>query len=161
MSKHKESENEYLVKVNLKGRRSIWRTVLLRGDQTLDDLHEVIFVAFDRYDEHLYSSIFQRRGVVAYLPTSRQKNTDLRADLTKQRGLKSITGTTRPKRDSMISSSKSVKPLNIFSTSVMSGGTRSSCRGSDQVSLVELTRESLKNDCHLRHNILRAMSDVP
>jgi hypothetical protein len=40
MSKHKESENEYLFKVNLKGRRSIWRTVLLRGDQTLDDLHD-------------------------------------------------------------------------------------------------------------------------
>jgi hypothetical protein len=60
MSKHKESENEYLVKVNLKGRRSIWRTVLLRGDQTLDDLHEVIFVAFDRYDEHLYCFYFPK-----------------------------------------------------------------------------------------------------
>jgi Plasmid pRiA4b ORF-3-like protein len=60
MSKHKESENEYLFKVNLKGRRSIWRTVLLRGDQTLDDLHEAIFAAFDRYDEHLYCFYFPK-----------------------------------------------------------------------------------------------------
>jgi len=60
MSKHGESENEYLFKVNLKRRRSIWRTVLLRGDQTLDELHEVIFAAFDRYDEHLYCFYFPK-----------------------------------------------------------------------------------------------------
>jgi hypothetical protein len=68
MSNHNESENEYLFKVNLKRRRSIWRTGLLRGDQTLDDLHEVIFVAFDRYDEHLYCFYFPkaRRGRLGY-----------------------------------------------------------------------------------------------
>jgi Plasmid pRiA4b ORF-3-like protein len=60
MSKHGESENEYLFKVNLKRRRSIWRTVLLRGDQTLDELHEAIFAAFDRYDEHLYCFYFPK-----------------------------------------------------------------------------------------------------
>ena len=60
MSKHKESEIQYLFKVNLKRRRSIWRTLLLRGDQTLDDLHEAIFAAFDRYDEHLYSFYFPK-----------------------------------------------------------------------------------------------------
>jgi hypothetical protein len=60
MSKHKESEIQYLLKVNLKGRRSMWRTVLLRGDQTLDDLHEAIFAAFDRYDEHLYCFYFPK-----------------------------------------------------------------------------------------------------
>lgn len=60
MSKHKESEIQYLFKVNLKGRRSIWRTVLLRGDQNLDDLHEAIFAAFDRYDEHLYCFYFPK-----------------------------------------------------------------------------------------------------
>lgn len=27
----------------------------MRGDQTLEDLHEAIYEAFDRYDEHLYS----------------------------------------------------------------------------------------------------------
>jgi hypothetical protein len=70
MSKHKESENEYLFKVNLRGRRSIWRTVLLRGDQTLDDLHEAIFAAFDRYDEHLYCFYFPKARR-ARLPSSK------------------------------------------------------------------------------------------
>lgn len=30
----------------------------MRGSQTLDDLHEAIYDAFDRYDEHLYSFYF-------------------------------------------------------------------------------------------------------
>ena len=30
----------------------------MKGDQTLDDLHHVIYEAFDRYDEHLYSFYF-------------------------------------------------------------------------------------------------------
>jgi hypothetical protein len=32
----------------------ISRTLEIRGDQTLAELHEIIFKAFDRYDEHLY-----------------------------------------------------------------------------------------------------------
>lgn len=28
--------------------------IQIRGDQTLEDLHQTIFNAFDRYDEHLY-----------------------------------------------------------------------------------------------------------
>jgi hypothetical protein len=47
-------------KVNLKGVRRVWRLIALRGDQTLDDLHEAIFLAFDRYDEHLYSFYFPK-----------------------------------------------------------------------------------------------------
>lgn len=35
-------------------RNAIRRVIEIRGDQTLDDLHEVIFEAYDRYDEHLY-----------------------------------------------------------------------------------------------------------
>ena len=58
---------EYLFKVNLKGARSVWRTVALRGDHTLDDLHEAIFSAFDRFDPHMYSFYFpkapSRRGL--------------------------------------------------------------------------------------------------
>jgi len=42
----------------LKRRRSVWRSLVLRGDQTLEDLHEVIFTAFERYDDHLYSFYF-------------------------------------------------------------------------------------------------------
>ena len=45
----------YILKVALMRAKSIWRKIAIREDQTLDDLHEAIFVAFDRYDEHLYS----------------------------------------------------------------------------------------------------------
>ena len=34
------------------------RTIQIRGDQTLEDLHHAIFDAFDRYDEHLYEFQF-------------------------------------------------------------------------------------------------------
>lgn len=54
------SNKQYLIKVNLKGLRRTWRLLALRGDQTLDDLHETIFLAFDRYDEHLYSFYFPK-----------------------------------------------------------------------------------------------------
>ncbi|MCP3959410.1 MAG: plasmid pRiA4b ORF-3 family protein [bacterium] len=50
----------YLLKVNLKGARRVWRTIALRGDHTLEDLHEGIFVAFDRDDPHLYSFYFPK-----------------------------------------------------------------------------------------------------
>jgi hypothetical protein len=36
----------------------ISRTIQIRGDQTLKDLHEAIFDAFDRWDEHLYEFQF-------------------------------------------------------------------------------------------------------
>jgi hypothetical protein len=52
----------FVLKVALAGRKSVWRRIALRGDQTLDDLHEAIFDAFDRYDEHLYSFYFPRPG---------------------------------------------------------------------------------------------------
>ena len=44
----------FVLKVALAGRKGIWRKIALRGGQTLDDLHEAIFEAFDRDDEHLY-----------------------------------------------------------------------------------------------------------
>jgi hypothetical protein len=34
--------------------KRVQRDIEIRGDQTLDDLHQAIFDAFDRYDEHLY-----------------------------------------------------------------------------------------------------------
>ena len=34
----------------------------MRGGQTLDDLHEAIYDAFDRDDEHLYSFYFPKPG---------------------------------------------------------------------------------------------------
>ena len=64
-----ESTNEITLKVTLKGRR-IWRTIALRGDQTLEHLHEQIFSAFNRGDDHLYSFYFpkapRRRGPVVH-----------------------------------------------------------------------------------------------
>lgn len=60
--KRPKSNVQYVFKVGLAGRRSIWRKIALRGDQTLDDLHEAIFHAFDRFDEHLYSFYFPKPG---------------------------------------------------------------------------------------------------
>ncbi|MDH7578289.1 MAG: hypothetical protein QHH75_10840 [Bacillota bacterium] len=45
----------YLGRKRLKRPRAPWRLIEIRGDQTLADLHEVIFEAFDRFEEHLYS----------------------------------------------------------------------------------------------------------
>ncbi len=36
----------------------ISRTIQIRGDQTLLDLHDAIFTAFDRWDEHMYEFQF-------------------------------------------------------------------------------------------------------
>ncbi len=38
----------------LKKKPTISRTIQMRGDQTLSELHETIFDAFDREDEHMY-----------------------------------------------------------------------------------------------------------
>jgi hypothetical protein len=37
------------------------RTIEIRGDQTLEQLHHAIFEAFDRFDEHLYEFQFGKR----------------------------------------------------------------------------------------------------
>jgi hypothetical protein len=62
------SPSEIVFKVALKGRPGIWRSIAVRGDQTLERLHDEIFRAFDRFDEHLYSFYFpkapRRRGPV-------------------------------------------------------------------------------------------------
>jgi hypothetical protein len=59
----KQAESSVIVfKIALKNRKSIWRRIAARSDQTLDDLHQAIFNAFDRYDEHLYSFYFPKPG---------------------------------------------------------------------------------------------------
>jgi hypothetical protein len=49
----------------------ISRTIQIRGDQTLEDLHFAIFDAYDRYDEHLYEFQFgewrKSRGAPRYV----------------------------------------------------------------------------------------------
>jgi hypothetical protein len=52
----------FIFKVALEGRKSIWRRIAARGSQTLEDLHEAIYDAFDRDDEHLYSFYFPKPG---------------------------------------------------------------------------------------------------
>jgi len=52
----------FVFKVALDSRKRIWRRIALRGRQTLDDLHEAIYSAFDRDDEHLYSFYFPPPG---------------------------------------------------------------------------------------------------
>ena len=51
------------------------RTIQIRGDQTLEDLHHAIFDAFDRYDEHMYEYQFGKgpmdpKGHRYVLPTA-------------------------------------------------------------------------------------------
>ncbi len=38
--------------------KEISRTIQIRGDQTLEDLHQAIFKAYDRFDEHFYEFQF-------------------------------------------------------------------------------------------------------
>ena len=47
--------NVYVVKVTFEDNKKIWRKIAIRGGQTLHDLHDIIFEAFDREEEHLYS----------------------------------------------------------------------------------------------------------
>ncbi|MBI1821885.1 MAG: plasmid pRiA4b ORF-3 family protein [Nitrospirae bacterium] len=50
--------------------RVISRTIQIHGDQTLEDLHQAIFGAFDREDEHLYE--FQIGGKEPMDPKARR-----------------------------------------------------------------------------------------
>jgi Plasmid pRiA4b ORF-3-like protein len=59
----KKATRVFVFKVTLKGNKRIWRRIAILGNQSLDDLHEAIYDAFDRYDEHLYSFYFLRPGV--------------------------------------------------------------------------------------------------
>ena len=53
-----------VLKVALAESNKIWRKIEIREGQTLHNLHDIIFDAFDRDDEHMYSFFF---------PHSRQK----------------------------------------------------------------------------------------
>lgn len=57
-----KSRNVYIFKVALKDAKRISRRIAVRGDQTLDQFHNIIFQAFDRYDPHLYSFYFPKPG---------------------------------------------------------------------------------------------------
>lgn len=62
----------YVLKASLAGFRGVSRTVAVRGDQTLDDLHLILQVAFGWANDHLYgfwlSGRFWDRDAVMYTP---------------------------------------------------------------------------------------------
>ena len=47
-----------MIKGTLTYTKKIWRKIAIRGGQTLSELHNIIFDAFDRDDEHMYSFFF-------------------------------------------------------------------------------------------------------
>lgn len=47
-----------ILKVALEGAKKIWRKIAIRDGQTLHCLHDIIYDAFDREEEHLYSFFF-------------------------------------------------------------------------------------------------------
>ncbi|MDI6916277.1 MAG: hypothetical protein QMC80_00595 [Thermoplasmatales archaeon] len=55
--------------------KEISRTVQIKGNQTLQDLHRIIFEAFDRWEEHLYEFILGKgphdRSEIYSLPVDR------------------------------------------------------------------------------------------
>jgi len=57
-STERPDRNVYRIKVALMGNKRIYRKIAIRGDHTLDDLHEAVFYAFDREEEHMYSFFF-------------------------------------------------------------------------------------------------------
>jgi len=49
-----------ILKVALAGTDQIWRQIAIREGQTLHELHDKIFEAFDREEDHMYSFFFPR-----------------------------------------------------------------------------------------------------
>ncbi|HZF41213.1 MAG TPA: hypothetical protein VE715_20490 [Blastocatellia bacterium] len=62
----------------VKENKVISRTIQIRGDQTLEDLHNAIFYAFDREDEHMYE--FQVGGEGPIDPKARRYTLHLYAE---------------------------------------------------------------------------------
>ncbi|MDD5698929.1 MAG: hypothetical protein PHH77_09975 [Victivallaceae bacterium] len=50
----KQPPAAYHLRVKLKFDKRTYRDILIRDDQTFEKLHDIIYSAFDRYDEHLY-----------------------------------------------------------------------------------------------------------
>ncbi|MEX2644906.1 MAG: plasmid pRiA4b ORF-3 family protein [Gaiellaceae bacterium] len=78
----------YVFRANLAGQRGVSRTVAVRSDQTLDDLHLILQVALDWDNDHLYgfwlSGRFWDRDAVMYTPPFEpdpdDRSTDTRLD---------------------------------------------------------------------------------
>ena len=53
-----QDDRIHVIKVALMYDKTVYRKIAIRDDQTLEDLHNAIFYAFDREEEHLYSFFF-------------------------------------------------------------------------------------------------------
>jgi hypothetical protein len=51
---HLQTQENHQMEDPVKKNRVISRTIEIRGNQTLEDLHNVIFRAFNREDQHMY-----------------------------------------------------------------------------------------------------------
>ena len=63
-----------IIKVALVGAKKICRKIAIREGQTLQSLHNAIFDAFDRYDEHLYSFFFPNTNPKSFNANTIYKN---------------------------------------------------------------------------------------
>jgi len=52
----------YILKISLSGFNNLWRRIEIPGNLSLEQLHRIIFIAFDRYDPHLYSFFLTSPG---------------------------------------------------------------------------------------------------
>ncbi len=50
-----ETGSVFILKVSLAYEKEIWRKIAIREGQSLHDLHMIIFEAFDRFEDHMYS----------------------------------------------------------------------------------------------------------
>ena len=53
--------NLYQLRVSLPGLRGVYRIIEATQNCTFEDLHHVVFEAFDRYEEHLYSFFITKK----------------------------------------------------------------------------------------------------
>lgn len=109
----------HVYKVALKGQPTAWRRIEISSTQTLDDLHQAIFEAFDRYEEHLYAFTSRRPERAAAAHSSMRFNTSTRRDL----NLKKKEFMTPPPCDSTNSICTRVGRSSTSSTLATRGGT--------------------------------------
>ncbi len=82
----------YCIKVALFYNKRIYRNIEILENQSLADLHDFIFNAFDRYDEHLYSFFLTGKAL-----KNTQKIYDF-PEITHSMNLEDLTGFTKRKR---------------------------------------------------------------
>jgi len=65
-----------ILKVALEGSKNIWRKIAIREGQTLHCLHDIIYDAFDREEEHMYSFFFPHSPQKTFNPRKIHQSSD-------------------------------------------------------------------------------------